>query len=444
MWGKRTGTAPAPVLFILASTIDETLGSGYFRQCGTRLSKENGWLCVSLDLPFHGELHTENGQNNLAEWAAAARRKEDFVASNNARMRSVLDYLVRHGYANDTLVFACGTSRGGYLALQFAAYDQRVKAVAAFAPVTKLTALREFEGMTEEGLLPSFRLNKQLDKLAGRHCWLVIGDRDARVNTDDAVQFARNLSARIAERKEGGSVELNVMPEPRGHTTPPGAADKAVEWFRRQAPDHLPRWDSTARPDIYYSRVELFRSLPHSGKDIVLLGNSITFWGDWNMLLASPRIKNRGIPGDNTFGVLERINEVTEGKPAKVFLLIGINDLAKNIPDSVIVRNYKQIIAQIEKGSPGTKIYFQTLLPTQNILNKRSPIYNNNDRIRKINASIRELGALNKRVVIVDLYPHFADAGGRLKREYTWDGVHLNLAGYKRWAAILEAEKILK
>src|SRR5688500_2665279 len=106
-------------------------------------------------------------------------------------------------------------------------------------------------------------------------------------------------------------------------------------------------WDSTYRPDIYSTRVDLFRSFEHSTKDIVFLGNSLTFWGEWAEFFRNEHIKNRGIPGDHTFGVLERLDEVINGKPAKVLILIGINDIARNFPDSVILRNFEAIVSRI-------------------------------------------------------------------------------------------------
>ena len=115
-----------------------------------------------------------------------------------------------------------------------------------------------------------------------------------------------------------------------------------------------------------------FRSYPNSKKDIVFLGNSITDYGEWTELLQLPEAKNRGISGDITFGILERLDEVTEGSPAKIFILIGINDIARNIPDSVILDNYKKIIQRIKKSSKRTKIYFNTLIPVNNTFPDRA------------------------------------------------------------------------
>lgn len=202
-------------------------------------------------------------------------------------------------------------------------------------------------------------------------------------------------------------------------------------------------WDSTYRPDIYHPRVELFKSLPHSRKDIVFLGNSLTFWADWSELLRSPRYKNRGIPGDTTFGVLDRLDEIIEGQPAKVFILIGINDLARNIPDSVILENYRKIVHRIKAGSPSTSIFFQTMLPTNDSFGKLKNHYNREEQTLAINTALKTL-AEKENIEVIDLYPHFADAIGKLKKEYTWDGVHLTLAGYTRWAEVLGNGKYVK
>src|SRR5262245_31960720 len=86
-------------------------------------------------------------------------------------------------------------------------------------------------------------------------------------------------------------------------------------------------WDSTYRPANYPRQVDNFRSYPNANSDIIMLGNSITDYAQWNELLQVNEVRNRGISGDITYGILERLDEVTEGKPAKVFVLIGINDI---------------------------------------------------------------------------------------------------------------------
>lgn len=203
------------------------------------------------------------------------------------------------------------------------------------------------------------------------------------------------------------------------------------------------KWDSTFRPAGYALKLGEFQSFPNAKTDIIFLGNSITAGIDWMELLGNTRARNRGISGDITFGVLERLGEVTEGKPAKVFVLIGINDISRNIPDTVIVDNYRRIIEGIKKASPATKIYFHTLMPVNNEFTQFKNHYNKDEHILYVNAALKKLAAKEK-ITLIDLYPHFLNADKKLDKTYTIDGLHLNAAGYKVWAGILKKGRYLE
>jgi lysophospholipase L1-like esterase len=203
------------------------------------------------------------------------------------------------------------------------------------------------------------------------------------------------------------------------------------------------KWDSTFRPNNYALKVELFKSYPDSPKDIIFLGNSITAGTDWMELLVRTDVRNRGISGDITFGVLERLSEVTEGKPAKVFILIGINDISRNVPDSFIICNYQKIIQRIKKESPKTKIYFHTLMPVNNEFTQFKNHYNKDRHILYVNEELKKLAAKEK-ITLIDLYPHFLDVDKKLDKKYTIDGLHLTAEGYKVWAEILKKGKYLE
>jgi lysophospholipase L1-like esterase len=170
-------------------------------------------------------------------------------------------------------------------------------------------------------------------------------------------------------------------------------------------------WDSISRPDVYAPRVALMKTFRHSKKDIVFLGNSITFWAEWEELLHNRHVKNRGIPGDNSYGVLERLDEVTGGRPAKVFLMIGINDLARNIPADVLLYNCKRIVRKIRAESPSTKIYVQSLLPVNESLNKLPNHTSKGVLVREINSGLEKMAAA-ERVTFINLYSHFTDTDG--------------------------------
>jgi lysophospholipase L1-like esterase len=196
------------------------------------------------------------------------------------------------------------------------------------------------------------------------------------------------------------------------------------------------KWDSTFRPNNWELKLGQFKSFPNTSKDVIFLGNSITAGVDWMELLGRTDVRNRGISGDISFGVLERLDEVTEGKPVKVFILIGINDISRNVPDSFIVSNYQKIIQRIKKESPATKIYFQTLLPVNNEFAQFKNHYNKDAHILHVNEELKKLAAKEK-ISLIDLYPHFLNADKKLEKKYTIDGLHLNAEGYKVWKNIL-------
>ena len=99
----------------------------------------------------------------------------------------------------------------------------------------------------------------------------------------------------------------------------------------------------------YHQRVTHFNTLDQKSDDIIFLGNSITDGGEWSELFHDQHIKNRGISGDISTGVINRLDGLLETAPARIFLMIGINDLARNISTDSLWRNYQRIMPE----SPG-------------------------------------------------------------------------------------------
>ena len=83
----------------------------------------------------------------------------------------------------------------------------------------------------------------------------------------------------------------------------------------------------------YRERVDKFAQMrPIDSLDVVMLGNSLTeMAGDWNVLLRAKRVRNRGISGDDAMGMINRLQQITPGKPKAIFLMVGINDLSHDL-----------------------------------------------------------------------------------------------------------------
>ncbi len=193
----------------------------------------------------------------------------------------------------------------------------------------------------------------------------------------------------------------------------------------------------------YKKRIEDFEYEPLEFGDIVFIGNSITEKGkNWTEKFNIAHIRNRGIAGDVTDGVLKRLNEIVYFKPKAVFILIGINDLSnihheeegrnlkyyKIVPSTDYVgKNILRITKLIHHKSPETKIFVRTVLPTRREYLKED--------VLSVNKIIKENEAKGY-YKVVDLYSQFVDANGYLIKDLTVDGVHLSDKGYKKWVEI--------
>lgn len=183
----------------------------------------------------------------------------------------------------------------------------------------------------------------------------------------------------------------------------------------------------------YWDRkVSQFDSLPVYPEDIVFLGNSITDGGHFNELFEMPNIKNRGISSDVINGVAKRLKQVTKGHPKKIFLLIGINDVAQNLSVPTLLKRYEALVDSILSQSPESKLYIQSVMPVNHSFKRYKSLYGKDKIITDFNKGLKSM-AQNKGVTYIDLWPFLADSNGRLKREFTNDGLHLSGAGYKAW-----------
>ena len=180
---------------------------------------------------------------------------------------------------------------------------------------------------------------------------------------------------------------------------------------------------------FYMQRSSLFNKLSITSKDIVFIGNSITNGAEWNELFPQKRVKNRGISGDTSEGVFDRLDAIVKGKPAKIFILIGVNDISREIKVETIVLNMKRIVEKIQKESPKTKIYIQSILP----VNPDFEMFKGHmkpELIKEINQFYQNI-AQEYKINYIDLYSHFLEDGtDKMNKKYTNDGLHLLGEGY--------------
>ena len=198
--------------------------------------------------------------------------------------------------------------------------------------------------------------------------------------------------------------------------------------------------EPAAFPPYYYVRMRTFEAEPPiRSTDIVMLGNSLTEGGkDWAEKLGKPNVRNRGISGDVALGIDARLFQITPHKPAKIFLLVGINDVSHDLTVDSIITNIRLLVDHIHAQSPKTKLVLQSLLPIRESTGRWKRLQGKTDMIPQINARLEAL-AREKRLTFINLFPHFTEPGTNvLRSELTYDGLHLSKAGYDVWVKLLK------
>ncbi len=197
--------------------------------------------------------------------------------------------------------------------------------------------------------------------------------------------------------------------------------------------------EAFAQSAYNYQRRSMFDSLAVRSSDIVFLGNSITDGCEWAELFDNRHVRNRGISGDRSSWLLERLDAIIEGHPKKLFLMIGINDLSDGTTPQAIVANIGKLLDRFALESPWTKIYVQSVLPVNDTMRSFSGLADN-AHVREINRLLEELCASrpNKKVLYLDVHSALVDSDGRLDKRYTNDGLHLMGAGYLAWKEVLK------
>lgn len=185
-------------------------------------------------------------------------------------------------------------------------------------------------------------------------------------------------------------------------------------------------------------KISHFKSLPNTESKIIFLGDSLTDYCEWSELFRDICIKNRGISGDRTDGVLSRLDDILNSNPQKIFLMIGINDLVQGVQLPQLLSNYRTILVKFKSQSPETKVFIQSILPVNNHKSQEKlSLRLNNEKVIAVNANLREL-AQEFSFYYIDLFSAFSDDENALISQYTTDGIHLNGQGYLLWKKIIE------
>ncbi len=173
----------------------------------------------------------------------------------------------------------------------------------------------------------------------------------------------------------------------------------------------------------------------------ILAGDSLSLWFPPDLLPVGTIWLNQGISGETSAGLLKRLYIFDNTKPETIFVLIGINDLIRDISEETVLANQREIVRYLRWAHPNAQIVVQSILPHAAdgaIWEGRERLLAlSNHRIRTLNRQLAAMAA-EEDVFYLDLHPLFVDNEGNLRSDLTTDGLHLSPQGYWVWRSAIQ------
>lgn len=150
-------------------------------------------------------------------------------------------------------------------------------------------------------------------------------------------------------------------------------------------------------------------------------------------------IYNRGVGGFTTNDMLQNMEEMVFGtEPSKIFINIGTNDIGS--PDyqlETLMKNYEKIIALIQERLPEAEITMMAYYPVNETDKlpdeewaKTMFVTRTNENLNIANAAVEKL-AEKMGCRFINVNQGLTDENGKLKKEFTIEGIHMYANGYQ-------------
>ncbi|WP_322964462.1 GDSL-type esterase/lipase family protein [Sphingomonas fuzhouensis] len=181
-------------------------------------------------------------------------------------------------------------------------------------------------------------------------------------------------------------------------------------------------------------RVRQFALYPKMAGGIVFAGDSITEGMPWAEYFEGAH--NRGIAGDTSIGLRNRIVSAVAAQPDHIVINIGTNDLAHDRDVDAVRDTIWDIVAMAHRTAPKARLDIVSILPVSTRFDTSQLQARKKQAIPTLNAMLAQ-GAAAHGYRFLNVYPAMVDASGDLRRDYTVDGTHLTMLGKDRYARAL-------
>lgn len=226
--GPALDHGPLPSLFYFAISGPDSLCLDPYNQIVQFL---NGHMIRVFSMTLPGHENDLPAVGAMKIWAEELSKGNDIVDQFLNTVDTAVDFAINEKFADPNKIATAGLSRGGFIASHLAARDPRFRHLLCFAPLTRLSKIREFKEEHDLKFADQLDLVHLAPKISDRHIRMYIGNDDTRVGTRSCFDYAMKL---VEEKKmRSAQVELFIYPSigQMGHGTPPEIFKEGANWI---------------------------------------------------------------------------------------------------------------------------------------------------------------------------------------------------------------------
>ncbi len=229
--GPPLSEGPLPAIFYFALSADESLTLDPFNQPVAYLSNLPIRI-FSVDLPGHGK--DLPATQALEIWADEISKGHNIIQECIDQIERLVENLLKQNVLISNKIATMGLSRGAFIATLAAAQIPHFQSILGFAPLTRVSSIKEFQTLEHSSLIESLNLEHFIEKLGTRPLRFYIGNIDVRVGTRNCFNFIEKLSSSQLEKKvRSPQVELIISPSIgfQGHGTSKAIFHQGARWI---------------------------------------------------------------------------------------------------------------------------------------------------------------------------------------------------------------------
>lgn len=231
--GPSIDLGPLPAVLYFALSAKDSLTLDPYNQPAVYLS-QFPLRVFSITLPYHEE--GTPAKKGLTEWAEAMKRGEDLLGNYLKKIQQAITLLLQQHILLPRKIATMGLSRGAFIAAHVTANHPEIPYWLGFAPLTKLSYLKDFSKFTRWDLL------HVVNALSNKVIRCYIGNRDTRVGTRNCFDLITSLAETAYQKRLSSSpIELLILPSigHHGHGTKKETFLHGAKWLANQLEVYL-------------------------------------------------------------------------------------------------------------------------------------------------------------------------------------------------------------